>query len=470
MFVLVSVGYLAKTSLSSVSSATISIILEKMISAAEAISHHQRCRDVHGCEDAEDRAWAAQLHYRRGELSEIYAPLFRQLLHIFERSHTRGILTGDQDDIRRLLHGNLDAAHKERTCEMAECPWTSHQCPGTWDSYCRECPLLVTGEDVTFEPASPLSGAHADDGETCAPAPSAGAGIQHLWPAASGAPVAAQSTVPPGRPLGSASVSPTSAIRYAQEYPLSSIHPTQVGANESPAQRTASLTYPDDVPQPRILPDTSPESRPTTVQIPSPVRSSSSQEDGPYKQPSDSGATRSPDGEAHESLLMRESSGDKPVAAEPSTSVAAEAPAQRSDVLGETDARGVVNEDPMNCSSPPQVLAPSDAPPSASLYEGSRHSASPMRVCTVAPGQIAVCDGRQKSASSHRPPPEKYSAADEDAHREERALDDQQAEGRTGRAAADLFHGSVVASGQGTEEFELVTRGVYDVSGAEHSS
>ena len=123
-------------------STTTSGILEKMISVAEAISHRKR-RDTHRVEDAEDVSWIWRLKRMQDKLSgEDCAKLFRRLLHVFESSYLSGALVGDQDDIRQLLHLRLEAAHLERTCEVADCPWVSHfsRCP--W--FGNECNLLPT--------------------------------------------------------------------------------------------------------------------------------------------------------------------------------------------------------------------------------------------------------------------------------------------------------------------------------------
>lgn len=160
MFVLVSVRCLDETTrtIHSAPSATVSIILGKMVRAAEAISRRQMHRNTHGCEHAKDDTWISRLYYRRQTLSESHAQLFRHLLHIFERSYARGVLTGDQDNIRQPLHESLEAAHTERKCEVAECPWISHQCPGTEDSRYAECPLLFTGNNTPPVPVSRLPG------------------------------------------------------------------------------------------------------------------------------------------------------------------------------------------------------------------------------------------------------------------------------------------------------------------------
>ena len=60
IFVLTSVQWLCSTHIPSAPPATVSSILEKMITAAEAISCRSR-RDTHGCRDAEDEAWIRQL-------------------------------------------------------------------------------------------------------------------------------------------------------------------------------------------------------------------------------------------------------------------------------------------------------------------------------------------------------------------------------------------------------------------------
>lgn len=177
--VLTSVRYLTRTNMSSAPSATISAILEKMIRAAEVISHYQRRRSVHGCENAEDEVWMKLLYYERGRLSDTYAPLFRQLLHIFEGSHTHSVLIGDQGDIKRWLHESLEAVHEGQICEVAECSWVYHQCPWTWGSYYTDCPL-ITGTNMALEPAYLLPDRHADDDETSAPAPPTEPSAQRL--------------------------------------------------------------------------------------------------------------------------------------------------------------------------------------------------------------------------------------------------------------------------------------------------
>ena len=143
MFILTSVRWLGNTDIRSAPPATVSSILEKMITAAEAISCRS-CRDTHGCGNAEDEAWFDWLRWNNESLSARYGQLFRRLLHIFETSYRRDVLVGDQDRIRRMLHGCLERAHKERPCEVEGCPWISHLCGGSW-----ECPLLAKGEGNT---------------------------------------------------------------------------------------------------------------------------------------------------------------------------------------------------------------------------------------------------------------------------------------------------------------------------------
>ena len=139
------VQWLRSTHIRSAPPATVSSILEKMITAAEAISCQSR-RYTHGCGDAEDAAWIYELWRERGLLSDSYGQLFRRLLHIFKTSYRRDVLVGDQGAIRLGLHECLEVAHRERTCEVKRCSWISHTCDGTWRSNYRECPLLAKGE------------------------------------------------------------------------------------------------------------------------------------------------------------------------------------------------------------------------------------------------------------------------------------------------------------------------------------
>ena len=138
IFVITSVRYLEASQHSP--SPTVPSILEKMISVAEIISHRQR-RDAHRVNNAEDAAWLGGLYSVRDELSgEGRAELFRQLLHIFERSYAHGVLVGNQYSIGARLHDCLEAAHEARTCEVADCPWVSHSCGFPW--WNGECTLL----------------------------------------------------------------------------------------------------------------------------------------------------------------------------------------------------------------------------------------------------------------------------------------------------------------------------------------
>ena len=146
ILVLTSVQWLHNTKIPSVSLATVSNILEKMVSAAEAISCRGR-HNTHGCKDAEDEEWILQLWWSVRTLSESYGQLFRRLLHIFETSYHRGVLVGDQDEIRLRLHDCLKRAHGRRTCEIDGCPWLAHTCDGTEESDYEECPLLGNGEE-----------------------------------------------------------------------------------------------------------------------------------------------------------------------------------------------------------------------------------------------------------------------------------------------------------------------------------
>ena len=135
MFIVTSARYLRSPY---PSSPIVSSILEKMISVAEITSRRQRC-DTHRVYNAEDAAWISALYSASVTdklLGEDYAGLFQRLLHIFERSYARGVLVGDQNDIRLRLHECLETAHKARTCEVADCRWISHSC------HIYDCTLL----------------------------------------------------------------------------------------------------------------------------------------------------------------------------------------------------------------------------------------------------------------------------------------------------------------------------------------
>ena len=162
MFVIISVRWLNNADVDSEPPATISGILEKMITAAQAISCRSR-RDTHGCEDAEDLAWIYQLWGECGSLSARYGQLFRRLLHIFETSYCRDFLVGDQDTIRRRLHECLNWG---RTCEVEGCRWISHTCDGTFESDYKECPLLAKrdGNVTVSRSTAPLPRQAGEDG------------------------------------------------------------------------------------------------------------------------------------------------------------------------------------------------------------------------------------------------------------------------------------------------------------------
>ena len=153
MFILTSVRWLRNTRIHSAPPATVSSILEKMITAADAIWCRSR-RDTHRCKDAEDEAWIRQLWHQDGPLLASYGQLFRRLVHIFEMSYRRDVLVGDQNWIRWRLHSCLKRAHREGTCEVEGCPWLAHTCDGTDESYYKECPLLAKGEGNVTGPSS----------------------------------------------------------------------------------------------------------------------------------------------------------------------------------------------------------------------------------------------------------------------------------------------------------------------------
>ena len=458
MFVLASIGYLARTVISSAPSTTTTAVLEKMISAAELMSHRQKCRDIHGPNNAGDREWIRQLYRERRALSESYCQLFRRLLHAFVTSYLRGVLTGDQDEIRNYLHTSLEAAHAERTCEVPECPWVSHQCPRTWNSDYIECPLLVTGEDITLEPAlaANLPGAHTDDDDTSVPTPSTGSepdahSAQLMNP---GLPVIAQAAARPSHLPHLVPLSSPVAVHARPRKPAVSMNLTDIEVRPGlQVHQPASPAHSDASPQPSISPSASPESplASDSVQISAPARPLSGRE-----------------GEPGELLSGRESPADGPVAAQQASSVsaAAETPGHRGDVLGEAlaGARSAAGDGPTHHGSPPPTFAQNDRSPSVSLHEGTSRPAGPTMTDIMAPGRIMVSDDRQGSESSHGPPVE-HLIVDEGARREERAIYVRQAGGDTERTAVVLFPGDMTAGGQGTEEFELVTRGDCDTPG-----
>lgn len=142
IFIVTSVRWLDHTYISSAPLTTVSSILEKMVIAAEAISYRSR-RSTHGCKDAEDEKWILKLSMMDGSLSGTYGQSFRRLLHIFETSYHRDVLVGNQYWIRQILHNNLEKAHRERTCEVEDCPWNSHHCDF------GNCSLLRSKEENT---------------------------------------------------------------------------------------------------------------------------------------------------------------------------------------------------------------------------------------------------------------------------------------------------------------------------------
>ena len=169
MFIITSGSYLLFLIRPSVTTLS---ILEKMISVAETISRRQR-RDTHRVWHAEDAVWIEALSWKKSELSEEdCAKLFRQLLHIFERSYILGVLVGDLDDIKLRLHECLEAAHQEHICEVAFCPWAFHSCGFPYSG--DECTLLPSMATVTVQHSI-----HDDPDLRTAPASVADYSISH---------------------------------------------------------------------------------------------------------------------------------------------------------------------------------------------------------------------------------------------------------------------------------------------------
>lgn len=122
------------------SSAAVTGILERMAAVAEAILHGERRADS-GCDEAEDHAWLNALLPYRERLARTHGPLFRRLLHVFERAFRQGVLVGPEAWITFYLHGCLRTAHENlSSCEDNACRWINHEC--TDDLWKRECALL----------------------------------------------------------------------------------------------------------------------------------------------------------------------------------------------------------------------------------------------------------------------------------------------------------------------------------------
>ena len=382
--------------------------------------------------------------------SRKYGQLFRRLLHIFERSYARGVLTGDPDKIRPPLHESLEAAHEGETCEVEECPWIYHECPGTWDSYCAECPLLVAEEDISQGSTSSLSSAYADDddSETSTPVSPIEPDARSLQSSDSGALVIAQSTVQLKRPLHSSS---TSSIHDVPKNPTVSMEPARVEASASLIHQTASSASSEAAFQPQITPNTFLSSHLASIAVQdSPLVRLLLGQEG---KPSNPNQAKSTNGEAWDPPSGRVSPRGVRVAVRQASSVsaAAETPGHRDGILSETDARVMSDDGAMHRSSPSQQ---SYHPHAASLHEGSLHSAGPTSTGTTTPGQqVAVSEGRPDSNSLHGLP------EDAGAHRGERGIGAQQVgERSTPGPAAVLFQGDTTADGRGAEEFELATR------------
>lgn len=100
----------------------------------------------------------------------------------------------------------------------------------------------------------------------------------------------------------------------------------------------------------------------------------------------------------------------------------------------------------------------------APLSERETPGDGPAAAQQASSAPAAAAPGRAELGSA-RGLPREHPMVDAGANREEQSIDDQQAEGHAGRAAAVLFHGDMTASRQGAEEFELVTHGVCVVPG-----
>lgn len=125
-------------------------ILDKMARAVEAII--DRRGRMFCNEDADDDAWITALWRNKSALSTYYGPVFRRLLHHFQRSYCDNILFGDKETICQYLHSSLEESHRGlHTCDsQPACQWLSHKCTGWWD--CSVLPRYLTDA-----PRTPLS-------------------------------------------------------------------------------------------------------------------------------------------------------------------------------------------------------------------------------------------------------------------------------------------------------------------------
>lgn len=465
MFVVASVQYL------NLSVTNNPMVLEKMIRAAETISHQPR-RDIHRCEDAKDQTWLIELSVKT--LPQSYAQFLRQLLHIFERSYTRGVLTGGQYSIRGLLHQNLEMAHKERICEVAECPWISHNCEeGESLPLYRDCSILP---NVGTTSNAPQSG-----GED----PSAAPGPDAARVGGSGS--TDSSHAPPrleddANMSGAAYAPSFSESTTTRQLPASVPLQRDVG-HDSTATALPSLVIPHDTSAARLHTEHPPPS-PTYIHADAPASglSDGTPASGPLiehspdiltEEPSNFAADRrhsdmelprvleedttcgNTDNSTGQARSMQVGARDTPglregIALE---DLAGDHLSVRTERLEERDAESTVNEDHTGHPTPPPWShASNDSVRDWSLGSTGLPSASAMpHSADVIAHRHAHYDHSQDA------PPGDFIAADESS-REERGAGARRGEGSPVRVAAVLFQGETGVIAQGEEMFGLTRR------------
>ncbi|EKM52132.1 uncharacterized protein PHACADRAFT_187466 [Phanerochaete carnosa HHB-10118-sp] len=157
IFVAISVRWLRSSSLSEMSAAKVTAVLQRMISAANFISAHDRRRAHWSYRGEYDGSWIEAVENQVKDPSP-YDNLFLQLLHAFERSYRRHVLTGRDRSIRRHLHIAHCNLHARADCKIAGCSWRQHSCGGDEDNFFLGCPLLDKQADT---PGEPSSGGHS---------------------------------------------------------------------------------------------------------------------------------------------------------------------------------------------------------------------------------------------------------------------------------------------------------------------
>ena len=485
IFVLMSVHWLRNTAIASVSPATVSSILEKMITTAEAMLCRSR-RYTYGCRDAEDDGWIYQLWREREPLSASYGQLFRRLVHIFEMLYRQDALVGDQDMIRLWLHRCFERAHKERECEVEECHGIAHICDGTWESNYRECPLLAKEEGNVAGPSSALlssqrarrSGANLNQTPSLAAFPE---DTRLQDPNTTAIELSTPVSCPTGGTKSSSSLlmnssdaqdastslrSPgtTSDIPFVFEAPLS-----PAGCSTSVAHFTSHAPSTGHMSSMALIISPSPGCPPTADGV----------------EPSNSHMTGSPSCNAGESHRKDQGTScgditDPKAGADAVLSAESTLPVQQHEMMSlaatttETEGAGSpgVARDTSNQVDTPEIvisyptistpLLVSSAPPATSI-PNSQPPAShggPLidrpgssRVEIRSPAMRMVSHDNSERESSQGPPTARTVAADESS-REGRGLHAEREE-KSRRSASSLFQGARVASRRALEEFEL---------------